>query len=201
MAIKMMMRLQFECPLTPQSAANPQLSACLPLSSPLSLARSWGLPAGPLSKTRPNWQQWRQAAAVISSGSGSSSPPTSDGPPSPLAFAVVAAIKSTQDMAGQGAANAAQYIKLYVDLSGSPKTLPDPQNWNRNGNWIPVLVFWRGDFDRDSPSTRVVFCLIVSFYWFIFCTTSSSLSVFISLFLSLFLFLSFEDFICVLIFD
>lgn len=43
-------------------------------------------------------------------------------------FAVVAAIKSTQDMAGHGAANAAQYIKLYVDLSGSPKTLPDPQN-------------------------------------------------------------------------
>lgn len=33
----------------------------------------------------------------------------------------VAAIKSTQDMAGQGAANAAQYIKLYVDLSGSSR--------------------------------------------------------------------------------
>jgi len=38
------------------------------------------------------------------------------------------AIKSTQDMAGQDAANAAQYIKLYVDLSGAPKSLPDPQN-------------------------------------------------------------------------
>jgi len=37
-------------------------------------------------------------------------------------------IKSTQDMAGQGFANAAQYIKLYVDLSGAPKSLPNPQN-------------------------------------------------------------------------
>lgn len=143
MAIKMMMRLQFECPLTPQSAANPQLSACLPLSSPLSLARSWGLPAGPLSKTRPNWQQWRQAAAVISSGSGSSPPLPLLASPRPSPSPWWRAIKSTQDMAGQGAANAAQYIKLYVHLSGSPKTLPDPQNWNRNGNWIPVLVFWR----------------------------------------------------------
>lgn len=55
-------------------------------------------------------------------------PPTLPFPPLLSFLAVVAAIKSTQDMAGQGAANAAQYIKLYVDLSGLPKTLPDPQN-------------------------------------------------------------------------
>lgn len=130
----------------------------------------------------------------------------------------VAAIKSTQDMAGQGAANAAQYIKLYVDLSGSSrrKLCPIRRTETETTTGIPfnlpfpyppaVPLFFGGGFRYGFSiysNDILSHCLFLLIYFLYRLLQRRARYYFYSL-LSLSrssLFLSFEDFICVLIFD
>lgn len=155
--------------------------------------------------------------------------PTSPCPPVPPLFLRpspalvplgVAAIKSTQDMAGQGAANAAQYIKLYVDLSGSSrrKLCPIRRTETETTTGIPFnlpfpyppavpLFFWGGGIPiRFLHLLEWHFVSLSLFIDLFFVPPSPKAGAVLFLFSSLTLsffsfFLSFEDFICVLIFD
>lgn len=197
-----------------------QSATSLPLSPSLfcSLARTWG----PLSKTRPNWQQWRQAAAIISSGSGcapahpclrSSFAPLQH--LCPLGWQPLNQRRTWQDRALPMRHNISNFMLIWVapraenfvrSAELKPKRQLESPSTCHSPTPLPFPYFLEGRFRygfsiySNGILSHCLFLLIYFLYRLLQRRARYYFCSHLSLSRSS-LFLSFEDFICVLIFD
>lgn len=158
------MRLQFEWQATGQHTPAPSST------NPCSASQTSAGRGLSLSKTRPNWQQWRQAAAVISSATPARPYSTLPG----LALGLPA-IKSTQDIGRTRSLPMRHNISNFMLIWVARQKLCAPQPVTEAGSGSGVGVWVRA-------KVRIFFCVIVSFYWFILPVSALAGLVFVFLF-------------------